>query len=715
MKQMRAWVLRLAGLFSSGRREQEFAAEIESHLQMHIDDNLRSGMTPEAARREALIKLGGAEQTTQACREAATVPLLEHLSQDLRFAFRQLGKNLGFAVTAVVILALGICASVAIFAFVDAALIKPLPYRDPNRLVGVTESVAIMPHANLSYFDYLDWKRDNDVFSSLDVWTPSGYMFGSQQGTALVPGIRVSDGFFRTLGVAPLLGRDFYPGEDLPSAPHTVMLSYAAWQNRFGARGDVLGQTVQLSGVAYTIIGVLPREFQFAPRGRAEFWTSLHASESGSCEQRRSCHDLDGVARLKDGVTVAAAQAEMRSIAAQLEKQYPDSNRGQSASVLPLSEVIVGDIRPILLLLLAGAGLLLVIACINVSNLLLVRCESRRHEVAVRGALGASPARMLSQFLTEAALLVFSGTLLGLAAAFGAIRVLLKLIPSEMLAGMPYLQDLGLNSRVLLFAAIIATGMTALLALTPVLRLSFSNLRTGLTEGGRGSAGVVWHRLGGKLVVFELATAVVLLVGAGLLGKSFYRLLHVELGFQPEHLATFVVTAPAISYHTDAQQAALGRSILSRLESLPGVGSVSLANRLPVTGNGNTIWFRIVGHPYHGEHNEVNERDVSSDYFKTLQAPLLQGRYFSEDEDASRPNVVVINQTLAKRYFPGEDPIGKKIGDTDLSQKSLAEIVGIVDDIKEGQLDSEIWPAIYYPFNQSPDSYFSVVVRYHPG
>lgn len=631
------------------------------------------------------------------------------LYQDVRYALRQLRKSPGFACTAVLILALGTCASVAIFGFVDAALIKPLPYADPTRLVDVTEKNAIFPRANLSYPDYLDWKKLNHVFTSLDVYNGTGYLLRTADGTEPVPGIRVSDGFFHTLGIAPLLGRDFYAGEDLPSAPKTVILSYAAWQKRFGGRKDVTRETVTLSGIPYAIVGVLPQDFQFAPEGRAEFWTTLHAS--GQCDLRRGCHGFYGIGRLKDGVSVQMALANMQSIAQQLEMQYPDDNRGQGATVAPLSQVFVADIRPILLVLLGGAGLLLLIACVNVSSLLLVRSESRKREIAVRGALGASRARLFWQFTTEGAVLVAAGSLLGLATAGLVMQVLMRLISKDMMANMPYLSGLGLNSHVLGFAGAISFGAAVLFSITPTLRLPLREIREGLNEGGRGYAGALWRRFGANLVVVELAVAVVLLVGAGLLGKSFYRLLHVEIGFQADHLATVRIALSEATYEKNQQQVAVGRQIVDRIANLPGVESAAITNVLPVSFNGNTTWMRIQGRPYNGEHNEVNQRDVSSALFTTLHAKLLRGRYFTDAEDASKPRVVIINQTLARQYFPGEDPVGKRIGDTSLSPTSLCEIIGVVEDVKDGSLDSETWPAVYYPFNQSPDNYFSLVAR----
>ncbi len=711
MKSVRTWLDRFVGMFSAARREQEFATELEGHLQMQIDDNVRAGMAEEEARRAAILKIGGMERARQAYRERGTVPFFETLLQDLRFALRQLWKNPGFTITAVLMLALGIAASVAIFAFVDEALLRPLPYSAPSSLVAVTESIALFPHANLSYPDYLDWKRMNHSFQSLDVYQGAGYLLNASSGVESVAGERVTDGFFHTLGVAPMLGRDFYAGEDQLSAPRTVILSYVGWQKHFAGKKDVVGQSVSLSGIPYTIVGVMPDSFEFAPHNNAEFWTTMHASAANGCDLRRSCHSLDGVARLKDGVTVQAALAEMTAIAQKLEQQYPNDNRGQGADVLPLSELIVGDIRPILLILLAGAGLLLLIACVNVASLLLVRSESRKREIAVRGALGASPIRLARQFVTEGILLVGVGTLLGVGSAYFVSQVLLRLIPSDMLRHMPYIRGLGLNLHVLSFAAIIALFAAVIFSFTPILRLSFGEMREGLTEGSRGSAGVLWRRIGANLTVLELALAVVLLVGAGLLGKSFYHLLHVDLNFQPDHLATLSVSLPDIKYAKDEQIVAARKQLVDRISALPGVTSVATTSMLPVISNGNTDWVRFVGREYNGKHNEVNERDVTPNFFTTLQTRLIRGRFFNADEDGTKPHVAIINQAFVRQYFPDQDPIGTRIGDTSLTPKSIKEIVGVVDDLREASLDQQILPAVYYPADQSPDTYFNLIVR----
>jgi macrolide transport system ATP-binding/permease protein len=630
-------------------------------------------------------------------------------TQDLHYALRQLRKSPGFVCTAVLVLALGISASTAIFAFVDAALIKPLPYANPTQLVEATGSVPLIPRANLSYLDYLDWKSLNQVFSSVAVHNGGGYMLSTPNGVEPVAAARVSDGFFRTLGITPVLGRDFYAGEDSVGAPATVILSYNAWQKRFGGRRDVVGRTITLSDVAHTIIGVLPQGFQFAPRGRAEFWTSLQPNRP--CELRRSCHNLVGIARLKDGVSVQAALANAQSVAQQLEKQYPDSNRSQGASVILLSAAIVGDVRPILLVLLGGAGLLFVIACVNVASLVLVRSESRKREIALRGALGATPKRLIRQFVTEGLVLVAAGGALGLVSAYGLMQILLRLMSKDMMFGMPFLNGLGFGLHALAFAGVMSLLAAILFSVIPVTRTQLTRLRDGLSEGGRGFAGTMWRRFGSNLVVVELAIAMVLLVGAGLLTKSLYRLLQVEVGFEPDHLATVDVVVPAIRYAKDEQKVALVRKVTSSISSLPGVKSVGLTSMLPVSHNGNTSWIRFVGKPYQGEHNEVNQRDISSDYFATLQAKLRQGRYFADSDDRSKPNVVVINQALAKQYFPGEDPIGKKIGDNDLTPESISEIVGVVEDVRESTLDTDTWPTIYHPFNQNTDNSFSLVIR----
>jgi predicted permease len=691
---------------------KRFAADLDEEMSFHreqvVKDYIGKGMTAEEAQFAASREFGNATRLKEQSHEVVGFGF-EAVVQDLRFAFRQLRKNPGFAATVIVILALGMGASVAIFAFVDAALIKPLPYAAPDQLMDVAENGAMLRRSNLSRDDFEDWQRLNHSFKSLDAYGGTGYLLQSPSGPIPVPATRVSAGFFSTLGVTPMLGRSFLPGEDRPGGAKVVVLSYGAWQNRFGSRGDVVGQSVNLDGNSYTVVGVLPREFSFAPRATAEFWVPL--LDKTGCEQRRSCHNLFGVGRLRDGVTPQAALEDMKGIASQLAVQYPGSNQGQGASLMPLSDLVFGTVRPILLTLLSGAGLLLLIACVNVASLMLVRSETRRREVAVRGALGATRARLVRQFITEGLLLAAIGSFAGIALA-GWLMLLLKgLVPKSMADGVPFLAEVGLNVHAMVLASAICAFVALLMAATPLLRVSPRQIRYGLSDAGRTAAGRFWRRMGSNLVVVELSVAVVLLVGAGLLGKSFYRLVHVENGFDPSHLATIQASMPNAAYAKPEQKVALLREIRHRLSSMPGVQSVGITSLLPVQCNCDTDWLRIVGKPFHGEHNEVDERDVTPGYLPTLKARLVRGRFFTEDDDASKAQKIVINEALAEKYFPGEDPIGQKVGNGALDAKSMREIIGVVANVREGGLDDDLWPAEYQAMYYEPDSYFSVVVR----
>jgi predicted permease len=707
MRKLRALFVRLRGLFDRQREDQDFAEELQSHIHMHIEDNIRSGMSPEQARRAALLKLGGVEAITQAYRDHNTLPFVETFWQDLRYTLRQLRKNPGFAATALLVLILGIGATVAIFAFVDAALIKPLPYRDPSRLVVIFGSIPLGHRFHLSFPDYYDFKKLNQSFIQFEVYDSNGFMLTTPTGTQLAPGARVSAGFFRVLGVAPILGRDFSEGEDKPSAPRTVILSYATWKERYGGHAEVLGQTVALDGNPNTIIGVLPRDFHFAPAEPAEYWTAEH--DESPC---RGCHWLFGLGRLKDGVSFEAAAAEMSAIAKQLELQYPDSNSSQGAFTEPLSNVIVGQIRPIMLAMLGGAALLLLIAAVNVASLMLVRTQSRKREVAVRGALGASRRRLLRQFVTEGLVLALTACTIGILAADGAMHLLTRLVPTEILAGMPYLQGLGLSPHVLLFALAISLFSAALYSFTPAISLSQESMRTGLTEAGRTSSGLDWRRFGSNLAVVELATAVVLLVSAGLFARSFYRLLQVDPGFQPHNLAIASLSAPREHYPGAPQRIALERQILDRVSALPGVSAVAITGKLPIGDGDGTSSIAILGHERPGEHNEVAWRPVSTGYFKTLGARLLRGRYFTDaDVEPNHPHVAIINSALARKYFVGLNPVGMRINFEGGKAEDIMQIVGLIDNVREGQLDSEARCAFYLPYENRPFPFFSLVAR----
>jgi len=692
-------------------RRDRFRSELDEEMAFHRaqaeKEFIAGGMTAKAARLAASKQFGNVQQLKERSHEVIGFRF-ETVMQDLRYAARQLRKNPAFTATATLVLALGIGASVAVFGFVDAALIKPLPYRDSSRLAVLFESNPLGPRFHLSYLDYLDWKNLNKSFSSLDVYAAYGFMLKTPEGLQPADGARVSSGFLHTLGVVPLLGRDFAPNESEPSAPHVVLLSYGAWQKRYGGRRDVLGQTVVLDGDTHTIIGVLPATFHFAPGEPAEFWAAERSDRQ--CEKMRGCHNLFGLARLRDGVSFASASADVKTIAQQLEKQYPDTNSQRSGWLRPLTDEIVGEIRPILLVLLSGAALLLLIATVNVASLLMVRSESRRREIAVRGALGASSGRLVRQFVTEGLLLASAGSILGVACGIEAMQLLTRLVPKGILAKMPYLLGLGLNLRVAAFAVLICVVTGIVFALTPTFRLSLTDMRQGLTDGGRGSAGTIWRRFGANLVVIELATAMVLLVGAGLLGKSLYRLLRADAGLEPDHLATLRISTSGDRYAKKEAQINLQRTVLSRFAALPGVKSVGITSDLPLGDGDGTSDFRIVGRSYnHDQHDEAADRQVSSGYLSTLQSRIIRGRNFSEDDDSQKPRVIIINQTLASQYFRGQNPVGQRIlwGD----DTKPIEIVGVVNDLQEGQLDAAPRAALYIPFNQTPDNSFAIVVR----
>ena len=688
-----------------------FNMELDEEMAFHreqIEEELRGrGMSAKEAHYAAMRQFGNSAQIKERSRDVMSFRL-ETVAQDVRFSSRQMARNAGFAATAVLMLAIGMGASTAIFGFVDAALIQPLAYEQPNRLVDVGESEAVVPRSNLSRYDYEDWKRMNHTLASLDVYAGTGFLLRMGSLSEPVPAARVSAGFFQTLGVRPILGRDFRSTEDQPGQPKVVMVPYGTWKLRFRGEQDVIGQTVSLSGEEYAIVGVLPPSFAFAPQASAEFWVPL--LDRTGCEQHRGCHSLFGVGRLKDAVTVAEARADLKNVAAQLARQYP-SNTGQGASVGPLTDLIVGNVRPILLTLLAGAGLLLLIACVNVAGLLLVRAEKRRREIAVRGALGATRGRLVRQFVTEGVVLAVAGCVSGLGVATGLMVLLTRIVPKAMAVGMPFLRIVGLGWHTVQFAAGVTALAAGLLAAIPVFRMQSNDLHAGLAEGGRGAAGRLWQKLGANLVVVELALTVVLLAGAGLLGKSLYRLLHVDLGFDSTHVAAVRVTETNRTNNNQDALVGLYRDIEQRVVALPGIISVGISSDMPIQCSCDTDWIRIPGKPFHGEHNDVLDRDVSPTYLSTLGVKVLEGRTFTNADDPRHSNVTIINETLAKKYFSGEDPIGKQIGDLGLTPGSMRTVVGVIGDFREGALDDAVWPAEYFPIYRNSDTDVVVVAR----
>ena len=712
--------LRLRSLFRRDQVEQDLEDEFRDHLERQVEAGIARGLAHDEARYAAVRAFGAVEQRKEECRDMRRVNFIEHRLQDLRFAIRQLRRCRGFATTAIVVPALGIAASVTLFGFVDAAMIKPLPYAEPSRLVTVfgtrPDLAAGQNRGGVSYLDFLDWRERNRAFSSVAAYdVRAGFTLETRMGPERVPGLRVTSAFFRTLGVTPLIGRDFAPDEEGAAAPPTVVISYAAWHGRFGGNPDVLGQTVSLQSFwlgnaePHVVIGVLPPDFHFPMAEHAEFWATIRRTQA--CWGIRGCRSLEAVARLADGVSVQAASANMTSVLEQLRREYPDHHRNREvAKLMPLRDVMLGDVGRTLVMLLAGSLLLLVIACTNVTSLVLARIDSRAREIAVRNALGASSRRLLLQFATEALVLASTAAALGVLLASVGMRFLSSLLTTDMISRMPYLQGIGFNPRLVVFALAVTAVVTCVFALTPLARVSVSGTLAGLRDDSRSTAGGTWRRLGAPLVVAELAVAVVLLSGAGLLGKSLYRLIHVDVGFNAHELAELSV-APGSARITAAdptrdenreEPGTLARRIAERIAAVPGVQSVGYADLLPLSaGLAPTSTFWVRGRPNEEQLPEDwPVRRISSHYFTTLQATLLRGRYFSEEEVRSLRPVMVINESAARRYFRSRNPIGQSIA-LGGAASPPREIVGVVTDIKDGPPETPSHPSAYVPFDQS--------------
>ena len=713
MEWARVLLSRCAAFIFTRKLDVDFEDEVRSHLELATAELVERGMSEEAARFEASRRFGKLTQVTETYRLQRGLPFMETLTQDLRFTARQLWKSAGFTLTAILTLALGMAATLTIFRFVDSALLRPLPYTNPSRLVEVFQVAGQSPRTTASFPNYTDFSRSNVVFDSVAAFdVRRNFVLTDASGAQQVNGIGVTGGFFRTLGVVPEIGRDLdaNPANENPSsAKATAIISFASWQKRFNGRTDVLGKAVTLNGEPFTIIGVLPRSFHFAQTGATEFWTTLHPYSKNPCELHRECEVLGVIARLKSGVAVHQAFDNLQSIATQLEKAYPDADRNLGVAIVPLSEVVFGDIKPVLLALLGGATLLLLIAYVNVAGLLLIRSESRRQEFAIRSALGAARSRLIQQFITEGFAIILVSSVLGISLALVIRHLLLELIPLDVLSTMPYLQAGQWNRHSVLFAVGLVLAAWVLFVITPTIRIPVSDLRAGLASGNRTAASNTWRRMGAQLIIFELAATMILLVGAGLLGKSLYKLLNVDIGFVASNLAKLQVFAPSSKYATDEQAVALHEQIVSRLKALPGVVAVGTANGLPV-GWTSSSSINLAGERNLDVGHAVGERKVSDDYFSALQARLLRGRYFSQQDNATAPRVVIVNQTTARLYLPGENPVGKQIFFHGDSQHPM-QIVGLVADIREGALDEKPMPFIYIPFNQDPFTGFAIAVR----
>src|SRR5262245_28372661 len=717
---------RLAPLKLEPTRESAIVEELSQHLDDCYEESLAGGATPAEAARRALAELSEREALRRELRRVECASQQEPIAlgtnrranmiadiwQDLRFGARMLAKRPGFTLIAVLTLSCGIGANTAIFTIVDAALLRGLPYQDPERLVQVWETRRLgeIKQMDASYPDYLDWGQPSEIIEGICGYTgwDGSFTLTGRAEPERVEGARVTASFFSVLGVAPMPGRGFLPDEDKPGAAPTVIISHGLWQRRFGADSNIVGQQLALDGSGYTVLGVLPKSFQFAPMGKAQLWVPLRPTPGQL--SRRFMHWLDVIVRLKPGVSLEQAQAQMSVIGASIERENPDSHLGAGLKLVPLHEQIVGSVGSLLLVLLGASGCVLLITCANIASLLLLRAAARRQEIGVRLALGATRWRLARQLVNESLLLTSIGGVLGLALAKVGVKLLLAAIPAAQLDSMPYLQGPALNARVLVITGALSLITGIVFGLAPAWQSAKLDLQAPL-KGGRYAVGARRQRLRSLLVVSEIALALALLIGAGLLIESTLRLLEVKLGFKPDRLLTLRLELPASRYSTADQTRAFHQQLLPRIAALPGVAGAASVNWLPLEG-GPVDLLRVEGQPPPpaSEIPKTTTRVISPNYFRTMEVALIKGRYFTDEDHQSAPGVVVINSELARKLFGKRDPIGQRILFEGGEPKPF-EIVGVVDDERVGELDDEDVSVIYRPFLQDPWTKLNLVVR----
>ena len=695
-------------------RENEIVEELSQHLEDQYEQSLSRGASEEEAYQATLHALAENDllvrELKRVERRAAPEPvalgnekanLLGDLWQDLRYGLRMLAKNPGFTIVAVIALALGIGANSAIFSVVNTILLRPLPYKNPERLVMVWEenSKQGFPKDTPAAANYVDWRDQNHVFEAMAAMTEMSFNLTGVGDPERIDGQRVSASLFPLLGVEPQLGRAFRPEEDKPGANQVVMMSYGLWQRRFGADPGIIGKPINLNGKSFTVVGVMPREFQF-PTRRDQLWIPIafDAREAAN----RGNHYLQVIARVKPGTTLEQAQAEMTTIAARLEQQYPGTNTSIGAVVTPLHEQVVGKIKPALLVLLGAVAFVLLIACANVANLLLARAAVRQKEIALRLALGASRARLIRQFLTESVLLASLGGIVGLLVSLAGLNLLKGFIPPNISQA----QAITVDGKVLIFTVLVSLVTGLIFGIAPALQAAHFNLNDTLKESGRDSAaGSRGNRIRGLLVISEVAVSFILLIGAGLLINSFLHLRNVDPGFRAEKVLTMTLVLPEARYPDRKARTPFYDELIRRVEVLPGVTSAAVVTDVPLTSSGNSVGVSIEGRadPASDRVPIVITRMISSNYFKTMSIPLLKGRELTETDKADSPPVAVISETTARLFWPGEEPLGKriKVGTPSSNDNQWLTVIGVVKDVRQYELGIEPKPQMYLPHAQN--------------
>jgi putative ABC transport system permease protein len=642
--------------------------------------------------------------------------------KNVRYGMRVLAKSPGFTVVAVLTLALGIGANAAIFSVVYSALLRPLPYYQPDRLVtlgeGRTQTRDNEPASrNTSMPDFMDWDKTTKSFAALTAYGFDSFTLAGNGEPKAVFATQVLPNFFATLGVKPAMGRAFVDGEDASDGPHVVMLTYGYWRSDFGGDPRAVGRTITLDNKPATIVGVLPRDFQFAPSNDFPLWVPMHPSQD--LLTRRSLRWMNVFARLSPGVTMAQAQAEMNGITAQLAREYPQQDGSVFVSMGTLRKRIVGQVQPLLLVIFGAVGFVLLIACANVANLMMTRAVGRRKEFAIRTALGASRGQLIAQLLTESVLLAALGAALGFAAAQWGVNALIAAIPQPVLSSLPSLRDAGANVPVLLFLCGVTLLTAVLFGLAPALSMSQTKVSGALKDESRGGTSTAHARLRNAVVVAEIAVSLVLLVGAGLMLQSLRALLHQDAGFDQRNLLVFSVNLPDSSYPSDksypndSPAARLFEHEFSdKLRNLPGVQGVGVTSALPIGGSGGTIRFLVQGRPTEqGQEDECDIITATPEYFSTLKVPLISGRMFSATDKLEAPWVEIVNQAFVSKYFPNDDAVGKRTRFTFDAKEPYREIVGVVGNIAQDDLAGPPTPVIYVANEQGPSTFLTYMVR----
>ncbi|MFL6337299.1 MAG: ADOP family duplicated permease [Pyrinomonadaceae bacterium] len=698
----RVW-RRLRALLDRGALDRDLDEELRYHLEREAELHAADGMGPEEARLAALRSFGGVTQSKEQCREARRVRFIQDLWQDVRYGLRTFRKRPGFTLVAVLTLALGIGANAAIFSVVNGVLLKSLPFPDPERLVALNETAESGRVTAVAFPDYLDWRASQSVFEEMAARLPAGGVLTGDEGPERVTGRYVTASFFRTLGVRPAAGRFFTEEEDRPGGAPLIVLSHELWLRRYGGDPGVAGRAVTYNGASWTIAGVMPPQFDFYGENNLnnQFFIPLgHLSDQKWMHERDS-HAVMVTARLKPGVQLEQARAQMEALAARLAEQFPESNRGNGVRLSSFLDDYVGEARPALLMLMAAVGAVLLIACANVANLLLVRAAGRRKEIALRVALGAGRARVVRQLLTESLLLALAGGALGLLFARCGVGALLRLAPDVL----PRMESISLDGRALgfTFALTLLTGVA--FGLIPALQTSKADLNDAMKSGGRGaSVGAGGRRLRSGLVVTEVALSLVLLVGAGLLLRSFRQLMRVEPGFEARDVLTLRLRLPDAKYTEVQRSAAFLKEVKRRVESLNGVRQVSLASGFPF-GRASELGYRLEGRPEPRQPSDLPDayvQWVSPEFHRTLGINLLAGRHLEERDAADSPPVALVDDDFVRRNFPGASPrdaLGKRLrfGSED---DPWCEIVGVVGHVRQNGLDEEGRPGIYRPWTQ---------------